>query len=608
MDCDGVVLSADAAGLPQQSSRELKGNKRAADSVSGTQSSSPKRSKRGSNSAEIKQEERVGAAVSKENCPICCCPYTPQLRKAVQCPYCEKRCCIRCTTEDVLKNSLAPRCMFCMRGWTAEIIDGVFSKAFRRGELRRASMKNLLAQEKSLLPDTQLRLQDRDRRDKLDYLAQNNETLWHRVLRIPLGSNEDPLPLIQSALENRRKWEELNEQDKMFKSTREERRQFIRPCPAEKCRGFLSTAWKCGLCNTRVCSKCHEIKRDPPSAADADQKKNSSATGETVAQKTAHVCDPSNVASAAAIMAESKPCPTCGVRIVRIAGCPQMWCTACNSAFDWDTGRTVNGRIHNPHYDEWVNRNNVGAVLGVAAGPAFPQCDQEFRWQLSEWQSLKRKLLDKVLEPSGQSTPKLGSAEIQGNSAGTRPSGSPCSPTAAAGTCSSSDKISSACSDPLLQPGQAFRLCIEFVEHRGANAYSPNMYSYLRAMFLHGHINETEWLRALSIKETRRERESAVDAVRAMVVAACSDLFRRMNDATTRDQLLAIEREFSELRDYANRQLERVANDFTVTMVRQISGLWYWSAKPKTKSPTKAFTVSTVTTSTAATSTPVATS
>ena len=41
---------------------------------------------------------------------------------------------------------------------------------------------------------------------------------------------------------------------------KKERRKFMKACPAEGCRGFLSTQWKCGMCSTHVCSKCFVIK------------------------------------------------------------------------------------------------------------------------------------------------------------------------------------------------------------------------------------------------------------------------------------------------------------------------------------------------------------
>ncbi len=40
-----------------------------------------------------------------------------------------------------------------------------------------------------------------------------------------------------------------------------------------------------------------------------------------------------------------------------------MWCTACNTPFDWNTGRKItHGRIHNPHYFEFLKAANGGVV------------------------------------------------------------------------------------------------------------------------------------------------------------------------------------------------------------------------------------------------------
>ena len=40
------------------------------------------------------------------------------------------------------------------------------------------------------------------------------------------------------------------------------RRQFIKACSAKDCRGFLSTQWKCGICEKTTCSKCFILKDD----------------------------------------------------------------------------------------------------------------------------------------------------------------------------------------------------------------------------------------------------------------------------------------------------------------------------------------------------------
>jgi hypothetical protein len=80
-----------------------------------------------------------------------------------------------------------------------------------------------------------------------------------------------------------------------------EKREFIQHCPAEGCRGYLSTAYKCGVCAKYTCSDCLAVKgenRDAP-----------------------HTCNEEAKASAALIQRETRPCPKCGVRIYKIDGC-----------------------------------------------------------------------------------------------------------------------------------------------------------------------------------------------------------------------------------------------------------------------------------------------
>lgn len=124
------------------------------------------------------------------------------------------------------------------------------------------------------------------------------------------------------------------------------KREFIMKCPDDGCRGFLSSAYKCGTCAKWTCSACLICIGEDKDAV--------------------HTCDKDTVETAKTIKSETRPCPKCGTRIFKIDGCDQMWCVmdGCHTAFSWNTGHVVTGVVHNPHYYEWLRRN------GGAAAPA----------------------------------------------------------------------------------------------------------------------------------------------------------------------------------------------------------------------------------------------
>ncbi len=122
---------------------------------------------------------------------------------------------------------------------------------------------------------------------------------------------------------------------------------FTMKCPMEACEGFVGLDWNCGLCSTAICKDCREEKI------------------------RGHECDPEKRESIRALAKEAKPCPKCAAQISKIDGCDQMWCTQCQTAFSWKTG-TIEHRIHNPHYYEWMRRN--GKQIPVAGAPALNDC------------------------------------------------------------------------------------------------------------------------------------------------------------------------------------------------------------------------------------------
>jgi hypothetical protein len=82
-----------------------------------------------------------------------------------------------------------------------------------------------------------------------------------------------------------------------------EKRKFIRKCPKDNCKGFLSTALKCEICGYYSCKDCRELK------------------GKTEEEKNNHVCDKSILESVKLLEKDSKECPKCSAMIFKIDGC-----------------------------------------------------------------------------------------------------------------------------------------------------------------------------------------------------------------------------------------------------------------------------------------------
>jgi len=135
------------------------------------------------------------------------------------------------------------------------------------------------------------------------------------------------------------------------KEEKVEKKEVVRPCPQENCRGFLKN-WKCGWCETNVCKKCLIIK------------------------KNEHECKKEDIETAELLKGkDTKNCPSCGTYISKVTGCDQMWCPSCRCAFSWNTLKIETGIIHNPHFYEW-KRNNGG--LERNAGDDYNFCGQNY--------------------------------------------------------------------------------------------------------------------------------------------------------------------------------------------------------------------------------------
>lgn len=353
--------------------------------------------------------------ISKKECIICTDTFTPK-NEAI-CVYCEYITCRSCTRQYVL-NETEPKCMNCKKPWTREHQNEILKPIFVNGELKKHLEKVMFDRERAQLVATmevveQRRISHRLSSEKT-ILSQEIVTIRANINLVitkireihtfimmaktspKMHPNTDvnTLSAEWNALEKERarmaqkltqKQERYIFIDQLFRMRPEERRiayenqinganpaevvhtilssnpntthkrHFVRACPVETCRGFLSTQWKCGLCGVNTCSTCHV-----PKMTDAEE---------------SHICNPDDVATAELLAKDTKPCPKCGTGIFKIDGCDQMWCVECHSAFSWRTGELETGNVHNPHFFEYQRRMGTNArnIMDLPCGALNPE-------------------------------------------------------------------------------------------------------------------------------------------------------------------------------------------------------------------------------------------
>ena len=259
--------------------------------------------------------------MASENCIICTEKINKSNHSIIQCPYCSFEACRICCETFILDKSIA-QCMnsCCGKEWTRKQLVQLFTKTFVNEKWKKNREKVLYDKEISLLPATQIIVEQEIQKEK--YMMEIKE----------LDKKIDELNNYRKKIQQRMRQNLLNPDIN--------RKVFIRACSMENCRGFLSSQWKCGLCEHYTCSDCHVIKG--------------------ITRDSLHICNPDELATAKLLEKDTKCCPKCATGIFKIDGCDQMWCTQCHTAFSWRTG-LIETKIHNPHFYEW-QRQNLGTV------------------------------------------------------------------------------------------------------------------------------------------------------------------------------------------------------------------------------------------------------
>jgi Hom_end-associated Hint len=216
------------------------------------------------------------------SCNICCDDYNKSTRSKVCCPYCDFDVCRTCC-ETYILSEIAPKCMKpeCSKEWSRKFLRENFTNVFLTSKYKEHLENVLFDQEKSLLPATQPMVEEKIRK--------------HKTIK-EIGEIEKQINV-------------LRQQQKKLHYTleyggsveKEASKTFVRQCPANGCRGFLSTQWKCGICEQWSCPECHELKGP--------------------VRDCEHTCNADSIETAKLLAKDSKPCPKCQSLIFKISGC-----------------------------------------------------------------------------------------------------------------------------------------------------------------------------------------------------------------------------------------------------------------------------------------------
>jgi hypothetical protein len=403
------------------------------------------------------------------SCAICYNDFT----EVITCPSCPEQFCDQCFKSYLLTKELVVCCPACDKPWTDDFVDNSSDDDFRNGSLRTHRSKILVDQEAARLPE----LQERARLYKIALskkrpgwpyyvremvasygLPIRDKSFVHIKSRCSWCKNHDTLCTLGQDAEHYATLSEaataLYGPDWSQKDAAPPKKKVVmRPCPA-KCRGFVDTEGRCALCQHQFCLRCHEEL-----------------------DGAGHACNPETIETVQLLARETKPCPNCLTNIYKIDGCDQMWCTVCQTPFSWMTGKKEEGRVHNPHYYEWLRRTKGS----VPREPTDDPC-REGQLRYLYWADLK---LDDVREERIEDATHL----ITG----------------------------------------FHQLISEEIQYNRAPA-PPNEEALNRMgiAYLAGAISKEEWARRVYIEKRSQKRVHAVYEIRRAFAAAATDLMNSL--------------------------------------------------------------------------------
>lgn len=265
------------------------------------------------------------------DCSICCEKFNKTNHLKIECKTCDEEVesvCRTCAQTFILNSTSDPSCMMCNNIWDKGFMDENLTKTFINTKYKNHRENVLMDRQIALLPATQPFAAQEKKRNEIDKLIHKAGVELYK-LNIQAGEQRKLIrELHQTKFDMENNMEDVEEK---------EVKMFTYKCPIENCNGFLDKKNICGLCETKICKHCMEIKEE------------------------GHKCNEDTKVTVALLKKDTKPCPKCGEMIHKINGCDQMYCIKCNTPFSWNTGKIDLGNIHNPEYYRWV-RENGGVV------------------------------------------------------------------------------------------------------------------------------------------------------------------------------------------------------------------------------------------------------
>ena len=314
---------------------------------------------------EVNVEANIEAVANEvimpeKTCSICSDNYTAIIRKRVTCKYCKKDICSKCIEQYLLTRSDDAHCIHCRVHYNDKDLNEICTKTYLKDRYFKHRQEILVNRERANLPGLQQEAhREKQRRERSQIVIRITQEIKDLIdvrngvrsefIRLSVLNEkkyESELKKITKEMDEymetiRLKKQQLFElrfnHEEKVEEKKEEPKKFIRRCMKSNCNGFLSTAWKCGLCEWYSCSKCFTVKGEK--------------------HDSHHECKEDDLKTAELIRADSKPCPNCGEFINKSSGCDQMYCVSCQTPFSWTTLKIVtSGAIHNPHYYEMMKR------------------------------------------------------------------------------------------------------------------------------------------------------------------------------------------------------------------------------------------------------------